>query len=214
MRPSRFLVLISVPLAALPLSAGTCPAQVVTDLFTFTGNNSSLNPGFVTPAQGGDGKLYGTTSGLPSSNGSIFRLTTQGGFTLLYAPQGTDGANPYSSLTLSADGNFYGTTFQGGSANLGVLFRVSPNGTYTVLHEFQGGSDGSSPVAAPIQTSDGNFYGTTGATVYKYSRSGSFSTIYQFGSTQASGITAPLIQGSDGNLYGAARFGGTYGCGS
>jgi uncharacterized repeat protein (TIGR03803 family) len=115
---------------------------------------------------------------------------------------------------LSADGNFYGTTFQGGSANLGVLFKISPNGTYTVLHEFQGGSDGSSPFAAPIQASDGNFYGTTGATVYKYSRSSGYSTIYQFGSTQASGITAPLIQGIDLSLYGAARFGGAYGCGS
>jgi uncharacterized repeat protein (TIGR03803 family) len=214
MRLSRFFAAPIISLAVAFASCVACVAQVVTDVYTFTGNSSSSNPGFVTPAQGRDGQLYGTTTGLPNSNGSIFRLSAAGDFALLDAVNGVNGANPYAGLTLSAGGNFYGTTWQGGSANLGVLFSVSPNGTYSVLHDFQGGSDGSAPVAAPILASDGNLYGTTGGTVYKYTRSGAYSTIYQFVSTQASSVTAPLIQGTDGNLYGTARFGGANGCGS
>src|SRR5207248_1137950 len=99
---------------------------------------------------------------------------------------GTNGDVP-SSLMLASDGNFYGTTELGGSANDGVLFSVAPNGTYTALHEFSGGADGATPIAPPIEASHGNFYGTTTGvldqmppTVYKYQvGSKAFSTIYQ-----------------------------------
>lgn len=42
-----------------------------------------------------------------------------------------------------------------------TVFRMTPNGTMTVLHAFTGGADGGNPQAALIQATDGNFYGTT-----------------------------------------------------
>jgi len=201
----------------LPLA--TAEGQVVTDLFTFTGTSSSQTPGLVTPTQGRDGKLYGTTTGISttggtSSDGSAFTLTTAGEAYVFHIFSGPDGATPESSLTLASEGDFYGTTFSGGSSNMGVLFRIAPGGNFTVLHNFVGGIDGSSPAAAPIEDWDGNFYGTTSSTVYQYTRDGVFTTLIQFDSSQASNITAPLIQGSDGNLYGTAPSGGAHRCGS
>jgi uncharacterized repeat protein (TIGR03803 family) len=201
------------------LVSAAAEAQVVTDLFTFTGANSSQNPGLVTPSQGRDGKLYGTTTGISitggtSSDGSAFKLTTAGNVNVFHMFSGSDGATPDSSLALASDGNFYGTTFSGGSSNMGVLFKIATGGNFAVLHNFSGGADGSSPAGAPTEGWDGNFYGTTSSTVYRYTRDGVFTTLIQFDSSQASGITAPLVQGSDGNLYGTARSGGAHGCGS
>ena len=61
-----------------------------------------------------------------------------------------------------SDGNFYGTTENGGTNNKGTIFRISSSGTYTVVYSFVGGpNDGDSPSAGLVQGSDGSFYGTT-----------------------------------------------------
>jgi len=58
-----------------------------------------------------DGSLYGTTgSGGTGSNGTVFRLTTNGVLTTLFSFNGTNGASPATALVLGADGNLYGTT--------------------------------------------------------------------------------------------------------
>jgi len=93
-----------------------------------------------------------------------------------------------------------------------VLFRITPSGIYTVLHEFFGGIDGSIPAAPPVEASDGNLYGTSRTTVYKYTRAGAFSTIYRL--TDGSFILSAVIQAADGNLYGTASYGGANGCGT
>jgi uncharacterized repeat protein (TIGR03803 family) len=200
------------------LLGSASPAQTVRDLHSFTSSGNSQYPYLVTPAQGRDGELYGTTTGL--NYGSIFRLLTTGKEADLFAFDDTDGYGPDAGVTLGTDGNFYGTTAAGGSAGYGVFFKITPGGTYTVLHEFSGGSDGLYPLAAPIEGLDGNFYGTTesgagflGATVYSYTPSGTFTTIYQFDSATDYEIVAPLIQGSDANLYGTGYY-GTNNCGS
>ncbi len=134
---------------------------------------------------------------------------------------GDNGYSPNGGVILATDGNFYGTAEFGGSSGLGVLFRIAPNGAYAVLHEFTGSGDGIFPAAPPLEASDGNLYGTTvlgpgftGATIYKYARSGTFSTILEFDQTQGASIESPLIQASDGALYGTASSGGTNSCGT
>jgi uncharacterized repeat protein (TIGR03803 family) len=121
------------------------------------------------------------------------------------------GASPAGGVTLGTDGNFYGTAQIGGTAGYGVLYKVTPSGTYTVLHNFTGGSDGLNPSSPPVQATDGNFYGTTGqitfqgngpSTAYQYAPSGAFTS---FGSIPDT--IAPLIQGADGNLYGTSNGG-------
>ena len=98
-----------------------------------------------------------------------------------------------------------------------MLFKISPSGVYTDIHDFAGGSDGGLPFAPPIQASDGNLYGITlnlsgsGSTVYQYSLAGTFTTIYQFRGLYSS---APFIQASDGYLYGTTSNGGWAHCGS
>jgi hypothetical protein len=159
--------------------AGPCAAQTVKAVYSFAPNSNSQYPFGVTPAQGRDGKLYGTMTG--STFGTVFTLRTSGAESDLFAFDNTDGAGP--------------------SAGLGVLFKVSPSGLYSVLHEFVGASDGLFPEAAPIQASDGNFYGTTeganfvGATVYRLTPSGVLTTIDNFDNATAFGSVAPLVQG-------------------
>ncbi len=192
---------------------GIC--QTVNHVYSFTAQGSSQFPQRVTLAQGRDGKLYGTTLGSGSSNGSVFRITTGRSFSELFT--GFElGSSLAAGVVLGADGNYYGTAPGGGTGQNGVLFRVTPSGTYMVLHSFAGGKDGANPTAAPIQAADGNLYGitlgdNTGSTVYKYVLTGNFSTIYQF---NGNNVGAPLIQGGDGNLYGTESAGGAQGCGA
>jgi uncharacterized repeat protein (TIGR03803 family) len=71
----------------------------------------------------------------------------------------TDGAYTNAALIQATDGNFYGTTFGGGASNAGTVFKMTPDGTVSVLHEFIGGpTDGAYPLAALIHATDGNFY--------------------------------------------------------
>ena len=189
--------------------------QTVSHLYSFTPQGSSQGPQEVTLAQGRDGKLYGTTLG--NTNGSIFRITVGDVFKEIFAFQSPSGAD--AGMLLATDGNFYGTTPGGGDAPLGVLFKITPTGTYSVLHTFVGGSDGAHPTSAPMQASDGNLYGTTrgdgsGSTVYRYALSGSISTIYQFDGTAGQIAAASLIEAVAGNLYGTAVSGGSENCGT
>ncbi len=213
----RLLKTLGLALALPIVFANTSIGQTVANVLSFTGTTASENPAHVVLAQGRDGKLYGTTYGL--TYGSVFETTTLGGGGDLYAFDNSDGANPIGGVTLGSDGNFYGTAAFGGSTNQGVLFKITPGGTYTILHEFLGGTDGADPFAQPILASDGNLYGTTygstvASTVYKYTPSGNFSTIYQFDQTHGGLVASPLIQGTDGNLYGNALDGGANNCGT
>jgi uncharacterized repeat protein (TIGR03803 family) len=197
--------------ALLIMSAGASSAQTFTVLITF--GKAASNPWFVTPAQGRDGRIYGTTlTDNVNSAGTVFALDVNTGlrFTLHRFDTAT-GASPGGGMTLGTDGNFYGTTQTGGTAGYGVLYKLTPGGTYTVLHNFAGGTDGRNPSSPPLQASDGNFYGTTGqitaqgngpSTAYQYTASGTFTS---FGSISAT--IAPLIQGADGNLYGTSNGG-------
>jgi uncharacterized repeat protein (TIGR03803 family) len=89
----------------------------------------------------------------------VFKVTTNGTLTTLVSFNGSNGEWPQAALTLGSDGNFYGTTFEGGSGNWGTAFKVTTNGTLTTLVNFYG-SNGGNPNGLTLG-SDGNFYGTT-----------------------------------------------------
>jgi uncharacterized repeat protein (TIGR03803 family) len=100
------------------------------------------------------------------------------------------GANPESTLFLASDGNFYGTTYQGGFSNDGTIFKLTPEGVLTTLITFNG-TNGANPFAELIQGSDGNFYGTTlyggssnDGTVFQLTPGGTFTTLVNFNSSQ------------------------------
>jgi uncharacterized repeat protein (TIGR03803 family) len=148
---------------------------------------------------------------------------------LLASFTGTSGAAPgqypyLENLVQGSDGNFYGTTLDGGTNGYGAVFKISPSGTFTLLHSFSTATtDGESPYAGLVQGSDGNFYGTThtgGAnnygTVFQISPSGTFTLLHSFSTATTDGEYpyAGLVQGSDGNFYGTTYFGGANGAGT
>ena len=217
---------VTVLVAALLLcAAALAPAQTVTTVYNFVGGkNSGETPWYVTLVQGTNGSLYGTTyNGGASGKGTVFSVTTSGTQTLLYSFKGSpsDGANPTGGLTLGADGNFYGTTQQGGTGSQGVVFKMTTAGVITILHNFNAAVDGAFPWGPPILASDGNFYGATSGggskgngIVYQITSSGAFTTIYKFDGTHGFAPIASPTQGTDGYLYIPASQGGTSFCGT
>jgi uncharacterized repeat protein (TIGR03803 family) len=179
-------------------------------------------------AQANDGSLYGTTyqGGTNGGYGTIFKLATNGAFASLASFSNTNGANPYAGLVQDSDGNFYGTTFYGGSNNDGTIFKFTTNGELTTLVSFAN-TNGANPQAGVIQATDGNFYGTTSGggtytneaglgygTIFELSTNGTLTTLISFNATNGAFPKASLIQASDENFYGTTASGGTNGYGT
>lgn len=208
-----------------------------TTLFTFNTTNGASAVGQLVSGQ--DGSLYGVAgSGGTNGQGTIFAVTTNGAFTLLYsfgmvtnaAGYALDGASPYGGLIQGRDGNFYGTTYQGGPTNKGTVFQFSTNGTLTVLHSFlgdDGSDDGAYPYTAPlVEGADGIFYGTTSeggtngsgttfdGTIFRVTAAGAFTTLFEFNKTNGLNPYAGLSFGTDGKLYGSTVNGGANGYGT
>jgi uncharacterized repeat protein (TIGR03803 family) len=194
-----------------------------TELYAFAGGlTDGRNPeGSLMQAK--DGNLYGTTdAGGPAADGGIFEWnTTTPGETMLYifAGSGGDGQTPLANLIQAADGNFYGMTYSGGTADNGTIFEYNTTAlTESVLHSF-GATPGIRPNASLMQASDGNFYGTTKAggtndegTVFKLTATGAITVLGSFTGQGANGEypVGDLVQAKDGNLYGMASGGGRY----
>ena len=222
------------------------PTGALTTLYSFC-SQSNCTDGVEPYAgliQATDGNFYGTTVGggaNGSNTGTVFKITPSGALTTLYSfcsqsvgQDCTDGAYPYAALVQAIDGNFYGTTFQGGAntacsaQGCGTVFKITPSGTLTTLYSFcsqSGCTDGGNAYAGLIQATDGNFYGTTvggGAnsygTVFKITRSGALTTLYSFcshsGCPDGDGPLAALAQATNGNFYGTAAHGGAHGDGT
>ena len=210
-------------------------------LYNFTGGPEGGNPvgGLIRDAAG---NLYGTTAagGTASTNlcaggcGTVFKLGPSGTETVLYRFTGkADGGQPTAELIQDANGNLYGITLLGGVKSsacvggfCGVVFKLSPTGTETVLYRFTGGADGGNPDAGLIQDAAGNLYGTTvsgGASnlgvVFELIRcdSGSsgydFKVLYSFTGPDGGSPSSTLIRDAAGNLYGTTYGGGAYGHG-
>ncbi|MBA3915552.1 MAG: hypothetical protein H0X25_17190, partial [Acidobacteriales bacterium] len=112
--------------------------------------------------QGRDGNLYGvTTTGGTGGGGVAFRLTPTGSLTVLHNfTNGSDGGNQVGGLIEATDGNLYGTNNVGGAYFWGVLFRITPAGVFSVLHDFDYPT-GASPQTSLLQHTNGLLYGDT-----------------------------------------------------
>ena len=112
------------------------------------------------------GNLYGTSSGGPSSNGTVFMLSPSIGgwnFTVLYTFTGPPDGGPMAGVVFDPAGNLYGTTVMGGVCTRGSVFKLTPGEdgwTFASLHDFCG-SDGGYPFGGVILDREGNLYGTT-----------------------------------------------------
>jgi uncharacterized repeat protein (TIGR03803 family) len=182
------------------------------------------------------GNLYGTTYRggdhsyhVPRGDGTAFKLSPDGTETILYnfGATSTDGIEPVSGMVMVANGDFYGTTYIGGVYSWGTIFRLTPEGVETVLHDFANDStDGGNPWASLIMDKKGNLYGTTrsggtgslngGGTVFEVTAEGSYSILHNFAGYPSDGsfATGSLTLDSQGNLYGATYYGGAYGKGT
>jgi len=142
------------------------PNGTVTTLHSFD-NTDGATP-LDALVQGTDGDFYGTTAAGGTNDdcfqggacGTVFKITTNGTLTTLHSFDNTDGANPQVGLIQGTDGNFYGTTLNGGASNYGTVFRITPSGTVTTLHSFDG-TDGGFSIAGLIEGTNGKLYGTT-----------------------------------------------------
>jgi uncharacterized repeat protein (TIGR03803 family) len=199
------------------------PAGALTILHSFTNGVDGANP-LVALVQGSDGNFYGTTTGGGTNGAGIaFRISSAGSLTTLCSfGDGSNGSYPRAPLVQGSDGNFYGTTSQGGTNGAGTVFKISPAGALTTLYTFSGTPDGANPSGVLVQGSDGNFYGTTAnggtngyGTVFRISPGGSLTNLHSFSFfTDGALPPAGLVQGSDGNFYGTCYIGGIIGSGT
>jgi uncharacterized repeat protein (TIGR03803 family) len=176
--------------------------------------------------QAADGSFYGTTSYTfrSQSQGTVFKLTPTGVLTTLYTfcqqTGCTDGWIPRAGVVQATDGNFYGTTYNGGNCNAGTVFKITPAGVFTSLHSFCY-SDGTLP-SGLLQVESGDLLGTTqsygansAGTVFDITTGGTLTTLYNFcaetGCTDGSNpnLYSALIQATDGNIYGTTGGGGS-----
>jgi uncharacterized repeat protein (TIGR03803 family) len=214
------LLLLPVLIASLGLiSAGRVSAQTFTTLYSFVSSNGStgINPNAI--VLGSDGNFYGTTSqggtiinnNYPAGMGTVFQLTTNGTLTNLFDFDVDNGLYPYGSLIQGVNGDFYGTTAEGGNG-YGSVFMVATNGDLNSFPMSRTG--GGNPVAGLTIGTDGNFYGTTEygtngtGSVFRFTTNGTFTTIASFIGTNGEDPVAALALGNDGNFYGTTLQGG------
>jgi uncharacterized repeat protein (TIGR03803 family) len=134
----------------------------------------------------------------------------------------SSGLNPYAGLVQAKDGFLYGTALNGGASGYGLAFRLSIGGSYSILHAFTNGLDGSVPYAGLMQGTDGGFYGAafqggsySSGAIFRMASTGALKPLYSFlGGDDGSYPAASLVQGTDSKLYGTAYEGGTNGLGS
>ncbi len=148
--------------------------------------------------------------------------------TLHYFGANATGGQPHAALIQGIDGNYYGTTSEGGLYDEGAVFIFNPSGGVTLLYSFTGGSGGANPYASVVQGGDGSVYGTTlgggydtvtnmfgSGTVFKISPTGVMTTLYSFlGGADGVNPTGSLALGTDGSLYGVTMYGGTHSYGN
>jgi uncharacterized repeat protein (TIGR03803 family) len=204
-----------------------------TVLYTFTGRDGSHPAAALVRDTAGN--LYGTTfygGTAACSCGTVFEIDSTGDETVLYSfTGGADGKFPQGGLIRDGLGNLYGTASEGGTVNCdnstdgcGVLFKVNPTGTESVLYSFAGGASGGTPLGGLVPDSTGNVYGTAFSAgnqsrkcalnhgcgvVYQVSKTGRQTVLYTFtNGKDGANPVGDLVPDSAGNLYGTTKLGG------
>lgn len=176
---------------------------------------------------GPDGNLYGVAASSLSSQGNVFRITPDGTFSIIHAfSGGADGGRPVTKLLLASDGNFYGTTNEGGAHGYGTIYRINTAGELTTVVSMNADTVGWVSLGGLIEGADGNFYGTTtdnrvggdnkGGSIFRLTPSGTITALATFDAlpNMAGSFPQGVIQGSDGNFYGTTQGGGPNGGGT
>ena len=237
MRFPRFIAVVLVSLV-LPLLQAA-PAQTFTTLFSF--NKTDGESPMATLIQATNGNLYGTTvGGGPGVGGNCFgsigcgtafEISPAGELTTLYnfcAEDGCDdGSYPLAGLTQATNGNFYGTTDNGGGGvscgiGCGTVFELTPAGKLTTFYAFCAKEfcpDGANPNGL-VQATNQNFYGTTccwgaeGGTFFELTPAGTLTTLYNFCTESFCDDGAvpvgALVEATNGKLYGMTQSGGHF----
>jgi len=176
-----------------------------------------------------EGNLYGVTefgggAGCGGTGcGTVYKLSKSGDLKVLHTFAGgtADGCLPQGSVTVDKNGNLYGTTLECGSNDIGTVWKLSKNGSETVLHNFAGGkTDGAYSESTVVLDASGNLYGTTIAggayddgTVYMLNNDGTLRVLHTFtGGTDGLAPEAGVIGDGSGNLYGTTIDGGNANC--
>jgi uncharacterized repeat protein (TIGR03803 family) len=229
----RAVAVLAVALFAF--AAATLPAfaQTETILYSFCPQKGCADGNI--PSSGlirdSPGNFYGVAEeGGTNGQGVVFKLTPKGTESVLYSfgAVPNDGIGPQGQLSLDTQGNLYGTTVMGGSNDTsrggdGTVFKLSPDGTETILHNFGATStDGIQPQSGVVMDAEGNLFGTTyyggvygAGTVFRVTPEGVETKVHSFANNSTDGgypWSAPIID-TNGNLYGTTRLGGTGGGG-
>jgi uncharacterized repeat protein (TIGR03803 family) len=163
-----------------------------------------------------------TSNGGPDGRGTAFSMTTAGANFSVVKGFADWGASPQGDLVQGTDGNFYGMTQDGGTLGAGTIFRVTPEGTVTILRNFDNPVDGGYPRGGLIEGTDGAFYGMTNTggpnnygTLFKITASGTYTVLKSLvAGTDGGNPQENLIRGNDGSFYGMTYSGGANGYGT
>lgn len=201
-----------------------CQPWNLTVLHQFQGFPDGASPGHGDLTWDQQGNIYGTTTiGGTKELGVVYELmapvppSKTWTESVIWNFTGPDGENPQNAVAFDSYGNLFGTAKQGGANGFGSVFKLTPSGntwTETNIYDFQGGTDGKSPIAGLMIDSSGNLYGATsdggsggGGTIFELTSSGNgytYKLLYSFSGQQGNncGPWGTLTMDASGNLYG------------